>query len=145
VQGCGGLTVQNPWPAFLIRGFDMPRPWTSDDDLMLRAMYRQSDMPIQAIRNTLHRSAEDIHKRAHLLGLARSKNEVRLTNRAKATSLRGFLTGRLGHAVMTLRRRGYTPVHAQRSSEMSADETGLWVVGRKVLTVDEVITLAERY
>jgi hypothetical protein len=110
---------------------------------MLRAMYRHSDMPIQAIRTALHRSAEDIHERAHLLGLARPKNEVRLTNRAKATPLRGFLTGRLGHAVTTLRRRGYTPVHAQRASELSIEETGLWVVGRKVLTVDEVIALAE--
>jgi hypothetical protein len=133
------------WPVSLIREFDMPRPWTSGDDLMLRAMYRHSDMPIQAIRNALHRSAEDIHERARLLGLARPKNEVRLTNRAKATPPRGFLTGRLGNAVTTLRRRGYTPVHAQRASELSIEETGLWVVGRKVLTVDEVITLAERY
>jgi hypothetical protein len=125
----------------------MPRPWASGDDLMLRAVYRHSDMPIQAIRNALHRSAEDIHERAHLLGLSRAKkeNEARLANRAKATPQRSFLTGRLGHAVTTLRRRGYTPVHAQRSSELTTEETGLWVVGRKVLTVDEVITLAERY
>jgi len=123
----------------------MPRPWTSDDDLMLRAMYRQSDMPIQTIRNALHRSAEDIHERAHRLGLARPKNEARLANRAKVAPHQGFLSGRLGRAVTTLRRRGYTPVHAQRSSELTTDETGLWVVGRKVLTVDEVITLAEKY
>ena len=72
-------------------------------------------------------------------------NEARLTMRAKSTPQRGFLTGRLGYAVTTLRRRGYTPVHAQRSSELTTEETGLWVVGRKLLTVDEVITLAERY
>jgi hypothetical protein len=75
----------------------------------------------------------------------RKRNEVRLTNRAKAAPHQGFLSGRLGRAVTTLRRRGYTPVHAQRSSEASTEETGLWVVGRKLLTVDEVITLAESY
>ena len=138
-------TVRNSWPVLLIREFDMPRPWTSGDDLMLRAVYRHSDMPIQAIRERLHRSAEDIHERARLLGLARPKNEVRLRNRANAAPHHGFLSGRLGRAVTTLRRRGYTPVHAQRASELSIEETGLWVVGRKVLTVDEVITLAERY
>jgi hypothetical protein len=68
-----------------------------------------------------------------------------LTNRATATPHQGFLSGRLGRAITTLRRRGYTPVHAQRSSEASTEETGLWVVGRKVLTVNEVISLAERY
>jgi len=123
----------------------MPRPWTSGDDLMLRAVYRHSDMSIQAIRNALHRSGEDIHERAHLLGLARPKNEARLTNRARVAPHQGFLSGRLGRAVTTLRRRGYMPVHAQRSSELTTEETGLWVVGRKVLTVDEVIALAERY
>ena len=122
----------------------MPKPWTSGDDLMLRAVYPHSDMPIQAIRNALHRSAKNIHERARLLGLVRPRNEVRLTNRAKAAPHQGFLSGRLGRAVTTLRRRGYTPVHAQRSSEASTEETGWWVVGRKVLTVDEVITLAER-
>ena len=129
----------------LMREFDMPRPWTSGDDLMLRAMYRHSDMPIQAICSALHRSTEDIHERAHLLGLIRPKNEVRLTNRAKAAPHQGFLSGRLGRAVTTLRQRGYKPVYAQRLSDASTEETGLWVVGRKVLTVDEVITLAESY
>lgn len=69
---------------------------------------------------------------------------MRLTNLAKSTPQHGFLSGRLGRAVTTLRRRGYTPVHAQRSSETSTEETGLWVVGRKLLTVNEVIALAER-
>ena len=122
----------------------MPRPWTSGDDLLLRSVYRHSDMPIQAIRKALHRNAEDIRERARLLGLARPKDEVRLTNRAKAAPHQGFLSARLGRAVTTSRRRGYTPVHAQRSSELTTEETGLWVVGRKVLTVDEVIALAER-
>jgi len=71
-------------------------------------------------------------------------NGVSLSKPAKAIPQRGFLTGRLGSAVTSLRRRGYTPVYAQRSSELSTDETGLWVVGRKVLTVDEVIALADR-
>jgi len=124
----------------------MPRPWTSGDDLMLRAMYGHPDMPVKAIRSALHRSAEDIHERAHPLGLSRAKkeNEAGLANRAKAIPQRGFLTGRLGHAVTTLRRRGYMPVHAQRASELTTEETGMWVVGRKVLTVDEVIALAEK-
>jgi len=65
--------------------------------------------------------------------------------RAEGTPERRFVSGRLGRAVTTLRRRGYSPVHAQRSSESSTEETGLWVVGRKLLTVDEVIALAESY
>lgn len=72
-------------------------------------------------------------------------DEVRLAMGAKATPHQGFLSGRLSRAVTTLRRRGYSPVHAQRSSDSSTEETGLWVVGRKLLTVDDVITLAKRY
>ena len=90
----------------------------------------------------LHRLRTAMTRR---LGLARPEDVVRLTIRAKAAPHQGFLSGRLGRAVTTLRQRGYTPVHAQRSSDLTTEETGLWIVGRKVLTVDEVITLAERF
>jgi hypothetical protein len=122
----------------------MARPWTSADDIALRATYQRSDMTIKAIRNALRRSLPAIHERAHLLGLSRAKHEVRLSKLARAKPHHGFLTGRLSRAVTTLRRRGYSPVHAQRSSEESVEETGLWIVGQKLLTPDEVITLAER-
>ena len=61
-----------------------------------------------------------------------AKTEVRLTNRVKAAPRLGFLCGRLGRAVTILRQRRYTPVHAQRLSDASTEQTGFWVVGRKV-------------
>jgi hypothetical protein len=112
-------------------------------------MYTRIDAPMQLIRDTLHRSGPDIHDRARKLGLERPErpgHKQRLVAKrvnAPPRTARSFT--RLARAADTLRRFGYTPVYAQRESASSMEETGLWVVGRKLMKPDELIRLADKY
>jgi hypothetical protein len=128
----------------------MPRPWTPDDDHKLRGMYTRIDMPMQLIRDTLHRSGPDIHERARRLGLQRPQRPGREQhrpplNRHVSPVLPQASTRLAQAAATTLRRCGYAPVYAQRGSDLSTKETGLWVVGARLMTLDELVELARKY
>lgn len=125
----------------------MPRPWTLADDHILRSMYTCANAPMQLIRNTLHRNTHDIHGRADELGLVRPNREARkivppLPKTQPTPPFRGAASLPAAQAANILRRHGYAPVYAQRCSDHSTSETGLWVVGRKLLRPDELTALA---
>jgi hypothetical protein len=125
----------------------MPRPWTQDEDHVLRGMYTRAGTPMQLIRNTLHRNTHDIHGRARELGLLRpSREPSKIAAPRMKTSLRPPIRAAstlfVVQAANTLRRHGFAPVYAQRYSDHTTRETGLWVVGKQLLRPDEVTALA---
>jgi hypothetical protein len=125
----------------------MKRPWTSDDDHTLSVMYQRREIPMQLIRDTLHRAGPDIHERARQLGFFRPERLPAVSERRNTPQPQhslGLREGRLDAAVNTLRRRGFSPVYAQRTSDTSTRETGLWVVGRMLLVPEDVIALARK-
>ena len=127
----------------------MPRPWTVSEDQSLRVLYPQLEVSMQKIRNTLHRGTHDIHGRAETLHLARPKRTLgtnpgrNVEHNAKSLAeVRAF--AQLDWAITLLRRLGYCPVHAERRSDTSIEETGRWVVGRRILSRDEFVALAQK-
>jgi hypothetical protein len=128
----------------------MPRPWTKVDDRSLRALYQRDDVAMQKIRDTLHRGTHDIHARAAVLGLVRPKRNhpastVQRRPSATAVVKKPVQNNEAKWAVDILRRQGYSPVYAQRRSDSSMEETGLWVVGTRLLSRDEVVALALKH
>ena len=125
----------------------MPRPWTKDDDHTLGLMYTRSDTPMQLIRDTLHRTGPAIHERARQLGLVRPGREQKSGPYQAPRQQREYIGAHLElvSAVNALRRSGFSPVCAQRHSDSSTIETGLWVVGRKLLRPDELVEFAAKH
>jgi len=127
----------------------MPRRWTPrwtlGEDRTLRTMYTRPD-PMQLIRDTLHRSGPDIHERARQLRLQRPSKEPHPTKRPPTKRPRDVRRSiHSARAADTLRRYGFAPVYAQRQSDLSTKETGLWVVGTMLMKADEMINLASKY
>jgi hypothetical protein len=52
---------------------------------------------------------------------------------------------RSADAANILRRQGFAPVYAQRLSDFSTKETGLCVVGTRLMKPDELAELASKY
>ncbi len=132
------------------RGIELPmkRPWTTQDDQALRAMYVRSDTAIQKIRDTIHRSGPDIHTRAAELGLVRPGREEQSLQKVAPKEVktpRPLVRPPSPAAIMELRRLGYAPVFAQRISETSTELTGQWIVGNHVLSPAEVEALAAKH
>jgi hypothetical protein len=130
----------------------MPRPWTKLDDRTLRVLYQNIDVSMQKIRDTLHRGTHDIHARAAFLSLVRPSREHQTkkssTNgapRTKAVVTRPIHRNAPHWAVDVLRRQGYSPVFAQRRSDLSMEETGYWIVGTRLLSRAELEALALKY
>jgi hypothetical protein len=129
----------------------MSRPWTTDEDNKLREMYERADTSMQKIRDALHRRTDDIHDRAAKHGLVRPARPARangppmVPKKPSTASMDCESPFVLAQSVTTLRRHGFAPVHAQRVSDSSTRKTGLWVVGKEVMTPDALVALATKY
>ena len=124
------------------------RPWTEEEDQLLRVMYSKRGVSLQGIRDALHRSGPTVYRRIAELALSRPDGRQPAGRQTQSCRVRKVSktfprSARLIAAVAMLRRRGFAPVFAERVSDDSTSETGNWIVGRLVLTPDEVVGLAE--